>query len=318
MDLSAIYHENIPAFLEEAARAPIMQRLRGVGMNCGCEYTAFPQFSAWQSYSRFDHSLGAGLITWHFTGDPKQALAALLHDVATPVFSHVVDFLRGDHETQESTEVGTREMILSSREICGVCESLGIDPEDVTDYHRYPIADNDSPRLSADRLEYTLGNIINFGIGTEKTVKAYYENLVATEQELVFQDEALACAFAGDALKCSRVYVSDADRYAMQRLANLLAEAIGAGVLELGELYLQEADVLHKLENSGFCDAWQRFRAISKVVRTDHGGLVISAKKRYINPLTPSGKRASQLDPIFARDLADFLAWDFGYGVTEG
>ena len=35
--------------------------------------------------------------------------------------------------------------------------------EDVADYHRYPIADNDSPRLAADRLEYTLGNLFNYG-----------------------------------------------------------------------------------------------------------------------------------------------------------
>lgn len=318
MDLSAIYHENIPAFLEEAARAPIMQRLKGVGMNCGCEYTSFPQFSAWQSYSRFDHSLGAGLITWHFTGDPKQALAALLHDVATPVFSHVVDFLRGDHETQESTEVGTREMILGSKEILAVCEKYGTCPESITDYHRYPIADNDSPRLSSDRLEYTLGNIVNFGIGTRQTVKAYYENLVATDTELVFRDEHIACAFAKDALKCSRVYVADADRYSMQRLANLLARAVGAEVLGLDDLYLQEADVLRKLENSRFYGEWQRFRAISKVVRTDRGGLVIPAKKRYIDPLTLAGKRASGLDDAFQKDLADFLSCDFGYGVTEG
>jgi hypothetical protein len=209
-------------------------------------------------------------------------------------------------------------MILGSEEICRVCKTLGIDPEDVTDYHRYPIADNDSPCLSADRLEYTLGNIVNFGIGTRQTVKAYYENLVATDTELVFRDEHIACAFAKDALKCSRVYVADADRYSMQRLANLLARAIHQGVLGLDELYLQEADVLRKLENSSFLEDWQRFRAISKVVRTDRGGLVIPAKKRYIDPLTLEGKRASQLDDAFQKDLADFLAWDFGYGVAEG
>ena len=28
--------------------------------------------------------------------------------------------------------------------------------DEVSDYHIYPIADNDTPRLSADRFEYTL------------------------------------------------------------------------------------------------------------------------------------------------------------------
>ena len=30
--------------------------------------------------------------------------------------------------------------------------------DEVADYHIYPIADNDTPMLSADRLEYTLSN----------------------------------------------------------------------------------------------------------------------------------------------------------------
>ena len=312
MDLSGIYHHEIPDFLREAAATPPMQRLRGVGMNCGCEYTSFPEFSIWQSYTRFDHSLGAALITWHFTQDPKQALAALFHDIATPVFSHVVDFLRGDYETQESTEIGTREMILESKEILAVCKKYGIDPEDITDYHRYPIADNDSPRLSADRLEYTLGNIVNFGFGTAETVKAYYENLIPTETELVFRDEAIACAFAKDALKCSRVYVSDADRYSMQLLSELLADAIRLGILTAEDLYLQEADVLAKLEGSSLLPRWQAFRALKRVVQSKDGRVIL-AKKRYIDPCTTEGLRASQLDEGFARDLSGFLSYSFCY-----
>lgn len=312
MNLFPIYHEIIPPFLQEAAATPPMQRLRGVGMNCGCEYTSFPEFSIWRSYTRFDHSLGAALITWHFTQDPKQALAALFHDIATPVFSHVVDFLRGDYETQESTESGTREMILESKEILAVCKKYGIDPEDVTDYHRYPIADNDSPRLSADRLEYTLGNIVNFGFGTEETVKAYYENLIPTERELVFRDEATACAFAKDALRCSRVYVSDADRYSMQLLSELLSDAIRMEILTAEDLYLQEADVLAKLEGSSLLPRWQEFRALKRVARSTDGRVIL-AKKRYIDPCTVNGQRASQLDAGFAQELSGFLSYSFCY-----
>ena len=66
-------------------------------------YTAFPQFADIDSYSRYDHSIGVALIIWHFTHDRKQAIAGLLHDVASPVFAHVVDFMHGDYLTQEST-----------------------------------------------------------------------------------------------------------------------------------------------------------------------------------------------------------------------
>ena len=85
------YHENVPTFIKELAETPPMQRLKNVGMNCGCEYTSFYLFRGVEAYSRYTHSVGAGLITWHFTGDRAASAAALLHDIATPVFSHTVE-----------------------------------------------------------------------------------------------------------------------------------------------------------------------------------------------------------------------------------
>ena len=140
-----------------------MRQLRGVGMNCGCEYTAFPRFRGLPPYSRFRHSVGVCLIVWCFTGDMVQALAGLFHDIATPCFAHTVDFLRGDYMAQESTEDRTEGIIRASAVITRLLDKYGVAPGAVTDYHMYSIADNDSPRLSADRLEYTLGNLEGYG-----------------------------------------------------------------------------------------------------------------------------------------------------------
>ena len=85
-ELLRLYHAELPAFLTPFLETPELRRLREVGMNCGCEYTAFPRFRNLPAYSRFSHSLGAALIVWHFTGDRAQTLAALFHDIATPAF----------------------------------------------------------------------------------------------------------------------------------------------------------------------------------------------------------------------------------------
>ena len=73
MEHYVLYHEAVPSILSACMEAPCMRRLKGVGMNCGCEYTSFPRFAGLLPYSRFDHSVGVGLIVWHFTHDPKQA-----------------------------------------------------------------------------------------------------------------------------------------------------------------------------------------------------------------------------------------------------
>ena len=108
------YNPSIPDFICQLAETPAMQRLKDVGMHCGCEYTSFPMFTGLDSYSRHKHSVGCALIVWRFTQDQRQTIAALLHDIATPTFAHVIDFLNGDPMKQESTESGTTAIIKSS------------------------------------------------------------------------------------------------------------------------------------------------------------------------------------------------------------
>lgn len=156
-----IYYGEIPPFIRELAATDAMNRLKAIGMNCGLEYTSFPVYKDIGPYSRYGHSVGTALIVWHFTQDRRQAVAGLLHDISTPVFAHVVDFLNGDHLSQESTEEKTRDFIVGSGEIMTLLDKYGLAVDEVFDYHRYPVADNDAPRLSADRLEYTLSNLLN-------------------------------------------------------------------------------------------------------------------------------------------------------------
>ena len=70
--------------------------------------------------------------------------------------------MNGDHETRESTEELTTYMIKNSKEILELLERDNIKVNEVDDYHIYPIADNDTQKLSADRLEYTLTNGLYF------------------------------------------------------------------------------------------------------------------------------------------------------------
>lgn len=318
MDNYLFYHHEIPAFLRECARTPAVLRLRDVGMNCGCEYTSFPRFRGLEPYSRFDHSLGAALIIWHFTADPAQAVAGLLHDIATPVFAHVVDFMRGDYLKQEATEVGTADMIAASAELQADLKKYGLCSGAVSDYHRYPIADNDSPGLSADRLEYTMGNSINYGFCTAERAEAWYRDLVVGtnetgQPELTFQTAETAEDFALTALRCSEVYVSDEDRYSMQMLAELLQDATVRGVITESDLYTTEPRVISKLlSDDALAARWASYRACCKILRSEQpcgegNWRKISAKKRYIDPLVLHQGRVSTVSPVFAAKLCTFL-----------
>ena len=323
MKLWDLYHTQIPEFLAEAAQIKQMQRLKGVGMNCGCEYTSFPLFADIAPYSRYDHSMGVALIIWHFTGDMAQALSGLLHDIATPAFAHVVDFLNNDHLKQESTENRTEEIIRNSGELTVILRKYGLSMESVADYHRYPIADNQSPKLSSDRLEYTLSNLVNYGIATREQIETYYRDLLVGtnacgETELVFCHPEIGYSFAMDALRCSEIYVSDEDRFAMQKLADLLKQAMEYGVLSVSDLYSEEAAVIGKLKNSCFSGQWEQFCGYRELVcqekaAEDGQWLRVFSKKRMIDPYINNRGRVSNIFPEFGEQLRAFRNSSFDY-----
>lgn len=313
-----IYSGEIPDFLLEAAETDAVRRLKYVGMNCGCEYTSFPRFRDIGGYSRFDHSMGVALIVWSLTRDRAQTLAGLLHDVATPTFAHVIDFLRGDHLTQEATEEGTSAIIEGSAGLQRLLRKNGLRTEEVSDYHIYPVADNDSPRLSADRLEYSLGNMLNYGIRSMSEAESYYRDLVLTENEegeteIAFLHAETASAFACAALDCSKIYVSDEDRYAMQALAELLGGAVKDGVLSERDFAGTEPELIEKLtRNEKYAELWKKFCAMSRMAvshkETEEGAWrKIFAKKRCINPLVAGRGRLAELDGAYAGKLAEFI-----------
>lgn len=322
MELLQIYHPQIPGFLSRLSRTEEMLRLKGVGMDCGCEYTDYPAYRGCPPASRYEHSLGVALIIWHFTGSRKQAIAGLFHDISTPVFSHTVDFLNRDYMQQESTEAGTREIIGRSGRICALLEEYGVSQESVRDYHRYPIADNDSPRLSADRLEYTLRNFMRYEGKTLEEVRRFYEDLAVCEnedgqEELAFLHAEIAEEFALLSLRASLLFISDSDRYSMQYLADLLRSALSAGVLTPEDLHTTERQVIEKLlSRPETAASWERFRSLSEIHscpnRPDGPGWIrVPAKKRYVDPLVCGRGRASALSPSLAEKIREFLEIDY-------
>ncbi len=155
-----ILSPEFPEWLLEYIDTPEMERIGKISMSCGTDYSKCFNVRYW--YSNLDHSVGVALIIWHFTHDKKQTLSGLFHDIATPVFKHCIDFMNGDSEHQESTEERTTEIIKNSKEIMSLLERDGIKLEEVCDYKIYPIADNDTPKLSADRFEYNFSSGLTF------------------------------------------------------------------------------------------------------------------------------------------------------------
>ena len=318
-DYFAILEPNFPEWLNEYIDTKELLSQQYISVTCGTIYSNL--FESDFFFSSLDHSVAVALIVWHFTHDKKQTLSGLFHDIATPVFKHCVDFLNGDYMNQELTEDLTTEIIKNSKEIMALLKRDNIEISEVDNYHLYPIADNDTPKLSADRLEYSLSNaLFTYKLLDLQSIKEIYNDIEIqsneeNEIELGFKTKKIARNFVKVTSKLSIIYREDRTRYSMQFIADILKKLSDEGKISKKDLYeLKESDVIDIIESSKYKNIFNLWRNAKKVkiskekpenVYYVHHG----AKVRYINPLF-NGKRISKCCKIAKKMIEDNLAYD--------
>lgn len=323
-DYFKILEPEFPEWLEEYIETPAMLKQQHISMTCGVYYTKLFNCREW--YSSLDHSIGVALIVWHFTHDKKQTLAGLFHDIATPVFKHCIDFLNGDYETQESTEDLTSEIIANSKEIQALLKRDGFTTADVDDYHKYPIADNDTPQLSADRLEYSMSNgAITYGVFDLSVVEELYSDLEVQKDEqgndeISFKTKQCARKFVSWTSKLSIYYRNHACRYSMQMIADIVRGLNEDGLINRDDFYrLKESECIDIIKNSRFAKNWdiwaQATRAqASKEEPKEHYNIHHPGKVRYITPLV-NGERINKICKIAQKAINKNLSYDQDFYV---
>lgn len=322
-----ILSDEIPEFLYEYIDTQEMQRIGKISMACGTDYTKLYNHKFF--YSNLEHSIGVALIIWHFTKDKKQTLAGLFHDIATPVFKHCIDFMNGDHEKQESTEELTTQIISNSKEVMKLLNKDGIKLEEVDNYHLYPIADNDTPQLSADRLEYTLITGIYFNsenIWDLKQVREFYNNLTILKNEdgvdeLGFKNKEIAEKYIEYAKKIWPFWITNEDKITMQFIADIVKRMSEKKLITQKDLYTlsekQIIDKIEKCEEDNISKCFKIFRETTQIGESDElikdkYCISIKGKRRYVIPLvkTENGnKRINEISEMAKTNIDNYLKY---------
>ena len=314
-----VLEPEFPEWLNEYINTKELLSQQYISVTCGTIYSDL--FESKFFFSSLDHSVAVALIVWHFTHDKKQTLSGLFHDIATPVFKHCVDFLNGDYMTQESTEDLTTNIIKNSKEIMKLLERDNIDVSEIDNYHMYPIADNDTPKLSADRLEYSLSNaLFTYELLDLDAIAEIYNDIEIEkneegEVELGFKTKKIARNFVKVTSRLSVIYREDRTRYSMQLIADILKRLSDENKITKEDLYkLKESDVISIIENAKYSKIFNIWKYAKKVKTSKekpenvyyvHHG----AKVRYIDPLF-NGERMSKCCKIAKKYIDNNLAYD--------
>lgn len=290
--LTLFLDEEYPQFLDKYLETKTLKRLRHVTQFCGCDYTNLyhPKFL----YTRLDHSLVVAHMTWHFTHDKKETIMALLHDIGTPCFSHVIDFLLGDSMKQESSEKKIVEVIRQDNELLQYLNDDAIMLKDLENFGSYSILENKSPKLCTDRLDGVLHTCyIWLQTHTLEEIKEVYDNLTVLVNEegtpeIGFLDISIAEKFASMVSIYAKELQSNRNKYVMQFIAKTVRMAMHQDFITLEDLYQKKESELVFLFKQHF-SSWNSFENATRVIGTDKKPnqfyVSIASKKRNVIPL---------------------------------
>lgn len=271
------YLGEIPKWLEKYLDLDILQRLKDISLLCGMDYASDYAYDFAFYVSRYDHSLNVALITWKLTNSKEATLAALFHDVSSPVFSHVIDYMNGDYINQESTEEKTSEVLLGSKELRRLLSIDNIDIENILDFKDYSIVDLDRPCMCADRLD----NIIAVGMAWVKnmdfmTAKKIIDSIQVEinekgEEEISFNNKDVAEYIKLVNDQINELTHTNEDTYMMLLVAKIIKRCIMLNILTYDELFeIGEHDALEIIEDNCYMDTelyemWNEYLHIKNI-----------------------------------------------------
>ena len=335
------YHKilspDYPDFLDRYIALPILKRLSGVGLLCGTDWTHLYKNRFY--YSRLDHSVGVALIIWHFTHDKKQTLAGLFHDASTPVFSHVSDFRKGDALTQTATEAPNESILKNDAALRELLQEDGLTVQEISDYHIYPVADNEIPQLSADRLEYMFpsGMALDGTWDLPSIEKAYNDITVLKNEdgidEIGFKTLEIAEDYCRRFCMIGHILQLNENKLTLHMLGQIMNMAVEQGILnEADFMNKSESEIMDELDHiatlrqaqgpHGFSGVpepvegplphlarlYKTFRTMTKIEHTENAlpqdeyfSISLNVKQRYIDPLVEAGSLSMSKGNTVAR-----------------
>lgn len=288
--------------LVELLQSPAVARLAGVH-----QHGISGLLGLTPKMTRLEHCIGAFLLVRIVGGDLDEQVAALLHDISHTTMSHVVDFAlsapgESYHEKHKARYVRTTE-------IPAILARHGFGDLKPLDEELYPLVEQPSPHLCADRLDYALRDVVGLGhVGLEDARRLVASALRALPSAtsphrlLVLQDQRLALLLARGYMACDRdVWGNPAHGDLYTRTAELMKSLIQGGGVREEELWtLSDEEFWAKMRQAADAQGREAMDRLESEGLPDEAGLPLpaNAKVRTIDPDIYTASSGGEAQPL--------------------
>ncbi len=270
--------------------------------------------------SRLDHSVGVMLLVARMGGGLAEQIAALLHDVSHTAFSHVMDYVVDDHDGQ-SYHDKMKQAYVAKTAVPDILSRYGYDWQWLLDEANFPLLEQPSPRLCADRLDYFLRDSRDLGLASQADVDRVLAHLtVATTDEgprLAVTDRDVA-RWLGDTFMAAddKSWANFREVGLYELTAQAIKRALEVDLITTADFWSTDARLWQTLRagQDETLQEWLSLVTVDTKFEWDEANPTfwVSTKLRAIDPDVVVAKGAirplSQLDPDFARKRDDYLS----------
>lgn len=259
----SIYGEfTIEQILEELINTKEVQRLKNIHQG-GASYLVNSNWNV----TRYDHSIGVMLLIRIMGGSIQEQIAGLLHDISHTAFSHVVDFVLENKDEDYHEKIF--KSIIESSMIPYILGKYGYNYKDIVfDDSKWTILEKSAPDLCADRIDYTLRDMFNYGFISKKEVEEFLEHLVLVKGELVINSIEVAEWFVKTYYKeVIGFFLNPLNVYGNDTLSKAIKEALYLKEINLNDMLIDDNHVLELLNKSKNRRVSELMESLSEDVR---------------------------------------------------
>ena len=239
-----------------------------------------------KGFSRFEHSVGVMLLLRKLGASLEEQIAGLLHDVSHTAFSHVIDWVIGD-STKESHQDDLFIKFIEESEIPDILKIHGFDYKLISDLDKFSLLENDAPNICADRVDYSLREIIEFE--SSEKFKVILNGIIAHKGTIMFNSIDSAEVFSLNYAICQKEHWAGNEAKARYHiLAKTLKRALDNDIISLSDFLKTDnevIDILQKSKDNKIIEGLNLLKDGFTIRLSNGSGAVILQKTfRYVDP----------------------------------
>ncbi|WP_242218512.1 HD domain-containing protein [Bacillus cereus group sp. BfR-BA-01380] len=230
--------------LEKLIMSEPIQRLKGIHQG-GANYLVNEKWNI----TRYEHSIGVMLLIRKLGGSLEEQIAGLLHDVSHTTFSHVVDYVF-ENEFEDYHEKIYKDVVDDS-EIPNILSDFNYNYSEIIDDSNWSILEQPASALCADRIDYTLRDMYEYGYISLDNIQSFLDNLIVFKGTIHLRDIEIAEWFVETYYKeVIDFFMNPLCIYANYMLAECLKKAFDKGKITETDFLRTDNELLNKIHET--------------------------------------------------------------------